>query len=121
MMKTRDSGPGSQGIDSERRRLLGAAGAGALAAAFGGVLAGTEGRAEQKPTGRLRWGVVGTGGIANSMAPMMQQATHAELVAVSSRKMETARAFAEPASGKKSAWPRPTAASTYWVKNPSPT
>jgi len=81
-------------IDAERRRLLGAAGAGALAATFGSVLAGAGGRAEASAVKPLRWGVVGTGGIANRMAPMIQQAAHAELAAVSSRKMETAQEYA---------------------------
>ncbi|MDJ0812169.1 MAG: Gfo/Idh/MocA family oxidoreductase [Woeseiaceae bacterium] len=43
----------------------------------------------------LRWGVVGTGGIANSMARMIKMADGAELAAVSSRRMETAREYAE--------------------------
>jgi len=81
-------------IDADRRRLLGAAGAGALAATFGGILAGASGRAEAAAVKPLRWGVVGTGGIANRMAPMIQQAANAELAAVSSRKMETAKEFA---------------------------
>lgn len=42
----------------------------------------------------LRWGVVGTGGIANRMAPMIQMAPSASLAAVSSRRMDTARDFA---------------------------
>lgn len=42
----------------------------------------------------LRWGVVGTGGIANSMAGMIKMADNAELAAVSSRRMETAQEFA---------------------------
>jgi predicted dehydrogenase len=83
-----------QAIDSQRRRLLGAAGAGALAATFGGVSTSTSGRAEAQGARTLRWGFVGTGGIANSMAPRVKQAANAELVAVSSRKMETAQAFA---------------------------
>jgi len=84
----------SQPIDPQRRRLLGAAGAGALAATFGGVLADASGRIEAQSAKTLRWGFVGTGGIANAMAPMVQQAANAELVAVSSRKMETAKSFA---------------------------
>jgi predicted dehydrogenase len=82
-------------IDANRRRLLVAAGVGALAATFGGVLAGASGRAEAAAVKPLRWSVVGTGGIANRMAPMIQQAANAELAAVSSRKMETAREFAD--------------------------
>ncbi|HEY5775575.1 MAG TPA: Gfo/Idh/MocA family oxidoreductase [Xanthomonadales bacterium] len=47
-----------------------------------------------KPARSLRWGVVGTGLIATQMAPMIAQANHAQLVAVSSRTMESASAFA---------------------------
>ena len=42
----------------------------------------------------LRWGIVGTGGIANLMVPMINKADAAETSAVSSRRMETAEAFA---------------------------
>jgi predicted dehydrogenase len=82
-------------IDTGRRRLLGAAGAGALTATLGGLVTGAGGRAEARPVKPLRWGVVGTGGIANAMAPRIQQAAHADLTAVSSRKMETAREYAD--------------------------
>jgi predicted dehydrogenase len=86
-------------IDARRRRLLGAAGAGAvtatMTATFGTVLAGAPGRAEASVVQPLRWGFVGTGGIANSMAGRIKQAANAELAAVSSRKMETAREFAD--------------------------
>jgi len=85
----------STAIDADRRRLLGAAGAGALAATFGGILAGASGRAEASMVKPLRWGFVGTGGIANSMATKIKQAANAELAAVSSRKLETAREFAD--------------------------
>ena len=43
----------------------------------------------------LHWGIVGTGGIANSMAGMIKMADASELAAVSSRRMETAQSFAE--------------------------
>ena len=84
----------SQLTDPSRRRLLGAASAGVFAATLGGVVpAGVV--AQQPPAGRaLRWGIVGTGGIANAMAPRIIEAEGASLAAVSSRKMETARAFA---------------------------
>jgi len=42
----------------------------------------------------IRWGIVGTGGIANSMAGMIKMADASEIGAVSSRRMETAQAFA---------------------------
>ncbi len=90
-----DNDTESHPIDPERRRLLGAAGAGVLAATFGGVLAGTSRAVEAQPARTLRWGFVGTGGIANSMAPRVQQAANADLAAVSSRKMETATGFAD--------------------------
>lgn len=83
-----------QPIDSGRRKLLGAAGAGIVSATLGGAMASTSGGLEAGTLKSLRWGIVGTGGIANSMAPRIQDADHAELVAVSSRKMEKAKAFA---------------------------
>jgi len=43
----------------------------------------------------LRWGIVGTGGIANAMARMIKLASAAEIGAVSSRRMESAQAFAD--------------------------
>lgn len=43
----------------------------------------------------IRWGTVGTGGIANAMAGMMKMADNSELVAVSSRRMATAQEFAD--------------------------
>jgi predicted dehydrogenase len=80
-------------VDSKRRQLLGV-GAAALAASFSGVaLAGT-GVGETKAASSLRWGVVGTGRIANRMAGMIQQASECELVAVSSRRMSSAEEFA---------------------------
>lgn len=43
----------------------------------------------------LRWGIVGTGSIASSMAGMIKLADAAEIAAVSSRRLESANAFAE--------------------------
>lgn len=43
----------------------------------------------------LRWGVVGTGMIANSMAGVIKRADNCALAAVSSRRMETAKKYAE--------------------------
>ena len=43
----------------------------------------------------IRWGIVGTGGIAKSMAGMIKLADVSEIGAVSSRRMETAQAFAQ--------------------------
>jgi predicted dehydrogenase len=42
----------------------------------------------------LRWGIVGTGSIANQMAPMIRMASTSELAAVSSRSMKSAEEFA---------------------------
>jgi predicted dehydrogenase len=85
---------GAQAVNVGRRHLLELAGAGVLAATFGGVLAGAPRVAGAQSVKTLRWGFVGTGGIANSMAPRVGQADNAELVAVSSRRMETAKSFA---------------------------
>ncbi len=85
----------SQAVDRGRRDLLSAAGGGALAAAFGATFTGFSSQTRAQESTRLRWGIVGTGGIAHSMAPRIQQADNAELVAVSSRKMATAQEFAQ--------------------------
>ena len=82
-MNTQDED--SKPVDAGRRKLLEAAGACAVASAFSPALA------SDKP---LRWGIVGTGSIANGMASVMKTAARTELVAVASRKIETAREFA---------------------------
>jgi predicted dehydrogenase len=89
-----DKTTGSSNVNSQRRELLKTAGAGVLAATFGGVAFAGAARASGKAQKTIRWGVVGTGGIANSMAPRIKQADNAELVAVSSRKMAKAEKFA---------------------------
>jgi predicted dehydrogenase len=77
-----------------RRSFLQLAAASAVAASIGPrAFARQEPAAAVPPT--LRWGVVGTGSIANKMVSAIRGAECAELVAVSSRRMETARTFAE--------------------------
>lgn len=95
MMKKEGNGSETDPVDTQRRHILTIAGAGAMAATFGSVLTGVSSVAEAGPGKTLRWGFVGTGRIANQMAPMVKLAANAELVAVSSRKMETATAFAD--------------------------
>lgn len=82
-------------VDPGRRRLLGAAGAGVFAATLGSVMPVGAAAMQGSTGGALRWGVVGTGGIANSMAPRIKEAVGAELTAVSSRRMESAQEFAD--------------------------
>ncbi len=77
-----------------RRVFLQVAAASAVSAglsprAFGRQSSGTT------PPLTLRWGVVGTGSIANAMARAIKGAQGAELAAVSSRRMESARVYAE--------------------------
>ena len=81
-------------LNRTRRRLLKASGATALITAFGGTMLGTAQSAGAQSVKTLRWGIVGTGGIANSMAGMIKMADASEIGAVSSRRMETAKAFA---------------------------
>jgi predicted dehydrogenase len=81
-------------FNPRRRQILQAAGATALAAVFGGTMPGTSRTAGAQTVKPLRWGIVGTGGIANSMAGMIRMADAAVIGAVSSRRMETAQAFA---------------------------
>jgi len=81
-------------VNPARRELLKAAGAGVFTAALSNVTLASSGQSTEKPIGKLRWGIVGTGGIANAMASMIQLADHAEIGAVSSRKMTSAESFA---------------------------
>jgi predicted dehydrogenase len=77
-----------------RRQILQAAGASTLATVSGGIMLGSSGIAAAQSAKTIRWGVVGTGGIANSMAGMIKMADAAELGAVSSRRMESATEYA---------------------------
>ena len=92
MTRYDDRRNGPDPADPQRRKLIGAAGAGIVMATMGGALG--SGIARAATHAPLRWGVVGTGGIANSMAPRIIEADGATLAAVSSRRMETAREFA---------------------------
>ena len=82
-------------FDRTRRRILQAAGATTLATVIGATMSGMSRTAGAQPVKTLRWGIVGTGGIANSMARMIRMADAAVIGAVSSRRMETAQAFAK--------------------------
>ena len=95
MKNRKHAGTGSQSIDKSRRQILSAAGKGLAVAALGGFVGAapvTMRAAEARP---VRWGFVGTGSIANSMANVLRSAPSATLAAVSSRRMETAQAFAD--------------------------
>ena len=81
--------------ESGRRDFLKLAGSGIAASIAGGTLSGMVNAADMTDVNTVRWGIVGTGMIANSMAQMIKLADAAELAAVSSRRMETAQAFAE--------------------------
>lgn len=74
-------------LDLGRRGFLGVTGAVLLTSAVGNFAGAATSR-------RLRWGVVGTGMIANQMAPMIKVGSSGELAAVSSRSMQSAREFA---------------------------
>ena len=90
----KDNSDDSMKIDSGRRRLLEIVGAGAVASAISPVLAAQSSAVDKQAARPLRWGIVGTGGIANHMASMIKLAAGAELAAVASRKIETAKQFA---------------------------
>lgn len=81
--------------DLSRRTFLGVAAAGAIAAGCDPVSLASEAPRRGQAVQGLRWGVVGTGAIANSMAGVIRVAEGAELSAVSSRRMETAREYAD--------------------------
>ena len=93
-MATRDNDE-KESVDQGRRELLGAAGGGLAASALGSMTTITPQRARAESAATIRWGVVGTGSIASSMARMIDLADAAELAAVSSRRMQSAKAFAD--------------------------
>lgn len=78
-------------VDRTRRRVLGTIGGAVLTSIAGVRVSGAKVAASAHP---LRWGVVGTGSIAGAMAPHIRAASGAELAAVSSRRMSSAREFA---------------------------
>ena len=84
--------------DQDRREFLKTAGTGIVASAVGTSLTLEKALATNTPTGTVRWGFVGTGSIANRMAGAIKDADNTELVAVSSRRMESAKAFLDPVS-----------------------
>jgi len=75
-----------------RRELIGGAG-GALVAGVIGNAWPVDARAQIDSV--VRWGIVGTGSIANSMAEVIATVPSASLAAVSSRRMSSAKAFAK--------------------------
>ena len=90
-----------QPVDSDRRRLLGATAGGFIASVLGGIMPAGSAAAKLRQMPTLRWGFVGTGSIANSMARVVKMTPLAELAAVSSRKMATAKAFADKHGAEK--------------------
>ena len=81
-------------VDAGRRKLLEVVGAGAVVSAIPAVFAAESSGVDKQTDRPLRWGIVGTGMIANHIAPMIKVAARAELAAVASRKIETAKQFA---------------------------
>jgi len=84
-----------QKIDLQRRRLLRST---ANAAAVSALGLPFETRA--KSTNTVRWGFIGTGMIASSMAHAVTLTPRARLVAVSSRRLESAKSFAKKHGAK---------------------
>ncbi|MEO8019576.1 MAG: Gfo/Idh/MocA family oxidoreductase [Pseudomonadota bacterium] len=81
-------------VDGGRRKLLEVVGAGAVAAVVPAAFAAESSSVAKQIDRPLRWGIVGTGSIANHIARMMQLAARTKLTAVASRKIETAKQFA---------------------------
>jgi predicted dehydrogenase len=95
MQDTAEAGRHSGG-GLTRRGFVGVAAVGALGAGALGTASLLKSRSSgTRPANTLRWGVVGTGWIANSMASVIERAESAELSAVSSRRMESAREYAD--------------------------
>jgi predicted dehydrogenase len=93
-MNSQNDNDNSTTVDAGRRKLLEVVGAGAVVSAIPAVFAAESTGVDKQTHRPLRWGIVGTGGIANHMAPMIKMAARAELAAVASRKIETAKKFA---------------------------
>ena len=87
--------------DPSRRVVLRAAAGTMLVSALGGASILFPGKAMAGELRTLRWGFVGTGMIANSMAGVLKMSPHAELAAVSSRKIESAQSFANDHGAEK--------------------
>ena len=95
MKKTNTNLQQPDSVDPLRRRMLGAAGSGMIASLFGGFMNAAPQTARSQDVPAVRWGFVGTGSIARSMARVVTMTPRAELSAVSSRRLESATAFAE--------------------------
>ncbi len=94
MNSQNDKDDDSPTVDAGRRKLLEAVGAGAIVSAIPTAFAAKSPGVNKQTDRPLRWGIVGTGSIANYMVSMMKLAARAELTAVASRKIETAKEFA---------------------------
>ena len=86
---------GSKGTDFSRRGFIGTAATGLVATAFTGSAVALAAEAAGGKKAPIRWGFVGTGSIANSMAKNLKLAPSGELAASSSRTMEKAEEFAQ--------------------------
>jgi predicted dehydrogenase len=89
-----DQNGNSSPVDAGRRKLLEAVGAGAVVSVMPAAFAAEPAGVGPQTDRPLRWGIVGTGSIANHIARMMRLAARTELAAVSSRKIDTAKEFA---------------------------
>lgn len=94
MTRQHDRNGNTTAVDARRRNLLEVVAVGAVASAIPAVCAAESSGVDSATSRPIRWGIVGTGSIANHIARMIQLADRAELAAVSSRKMESAQAFA---------------------------
>jgi predicted dehydrogenase len=85
-----------KGIDISRRDFIGATATGLVATALSksGVAHAAEKSSKDTPSGVVRWGFVGTGTIANSMAKTLRLSPSGQLTASSSRTLENAESFA---------------------------
>ncbi len=91
----------AESVDRQRRKLVGAAGGSVIASALGTLVSSAPRAARSQEIPAVRWGFVGTGSIANSMARIVRMTPLAELTAVSSRRMASATAFAEKYGARK--------------------
>jgi predicted dehydrogenase len=82
-------------VNPDRRKILTATGRGVVASMLGSALSVASKDSKALSIRTLRWGFVGTGSIAGWMAAAIKDADGAKLAAVSSRRMDSAREFAD--------------------------
>lgn len=97
-MNSKENNTSQSGKSFSRRNFINKVGVGSAATILSGSLGLNAEEASNQP---IRWGFVGTGSIANSMAKSMKDAPSAKLIASSSRTLKKAEDFAKKYQAEK--------------------